>query len=259
MITDDSHLLAADEPPASGVVNAEGAGNAVVVCDHASNRVPHRLRALGLSAAQLASHIAWDPGAVEVARRLARHLDAPLVASGYSRLVIDCNRPLASADSMAAVSAGVVVPGNRSITAADRALRTVALFEPYHRDIAGVLDRRAAAGRPCLLLSVHSFTPVLNGHHRPWQVAFAYGRDPRLASLMLDAFAAEGGFVVGDNQPYNVDDTTDYTLPVHGEQRRLPHVLIECRQDLLTTAQDREAWATRLAAAYRRSESSLAN
>jgi predicted N-formylglutamate amidohydrolase len=257
MVDSGAPLLAPDEPPALTVTNPRGAGSAVVVCDHASNRVPRHLDGLGLGAAALASHIAWDPGAADVAQCLARHLDAPLVAAGYSRLVIDCNRPLASDESIAPTSAGVAVPGNRAIGADDRARRIAALFHPYHRAIADVLDRRAAAGRPSLLLSVHSFTPALNGHHRPWQVAFAYGRDPRLAKRFIDAFADGGGFVVGHNQPYSVDDTTDHTIPVHGEQRGLPHVLIEIRQDLLTTPADCAGWAARLAAAYRRSESPL--
>lgn len=250
-------LLDADEPPAWTVHNTCGAGNAVVVCDHASNRVPRSLDGLGLSAAELASHIAWDPGAVDVARRLAALLDAPSVASGYSRLVVDCNRPLVSEESMPSCSDGVVVPGNRWINAADREIRTAALLRPYHHAIAGVLDRRVAAGRPSLLLSIHSFAPVLNDRRRPWQIGFAYGRDSRLALLLLDAFARDGRVVVGHNQPYRVDDAFDYTIPIHGEQRGVPHVLIEIRQDLLTTSERCAEWAARLAEAYRWSEPSL--
>ena len=253
----DDRLLLPDDPPAWVVANTGGPGSAVVVCDHASNRIPSRLNRLGLSDAALTSHIAWDPGAAEVAGRLAEHLHAPLIASGYSRLVIDCNRPLTSKDSIALTSAHLVIPGNQAVGTVDRALRTAALFYPYHRAIAGVLDRRAAAGRPSLLLSIHSFTPVLNGNRRPWQVGFAYGRDSRLALLLLDAFARDGGVVIGHNEPYTVDDTTDYTLPIHGERRGLPHVLIEIRQDMLTTAAACAGWAERLAAAYRRCEPSL--
>ena len=135
---DGDPLLASDEPPAREIFDALGRGNAVIVCDHASNCIPRRLNGLGLGPVELASHIAWDPGAAEVARRLAEHLVAPLVVSGYSRLVIDCNRPLASEESIAPASAGVVVPGNQSVGAADRALRCAALFRPYHRAIAEV-------------------------------------------------------------------------------------------------------------------------
>lgn len=250
-------LLDADEPLAWTVDNACGAGNAVVVCDHASNRIPRCLDGLGLNATELTGHIAWDAGAADVARRLAALLDAPSVASGYSRLVVDCNRPLASKESMPTCSDGVVIPGNRSINAADREVRAAALFRPYHRAIAGVLDRRVAAGRPSLLLSIHSFAPVLNDRRRPWQIGFAYGRDSRLALLLLDAFERDGRVVVGHNQPYRVEDAFDYTIPVHGEQREVPHVLIEIRQDLLTTSERCAEWAARLAEAYRGSEPSL--
>ena len=177
-------LLATDEPPALEVVNACGAGSAVVVCDHASNRVPRRLAGLGLVPAQLVTHIAWDPGAEEVARRVAEQLDAPLVVSGYSRLVIDCNRPLESEESIAVTSAGMAVPGNCAISSADRALRAAALFRPYHRAIAEVLNQRSAARRRSLLLSIHSFTPVLNGDRRPWQVAMDATPDWRYSSSM---------------------------------------------------------------------------
>jgi predicted N-formylglutamate amidohydrolase len=241
-------LLAADEPPAYEVVNADGAGSAVLVCDHASNRIPRRLGALGLSSVELADHIAWDPGAADVAWRLSHRLDAPLVLSGYSRLVIDCNRPLDSRESITERSAGLSVPGNRALTAGDRATRINGLFRPYHEAIARLLDRRA--GRPTLLLSIHSFTPELAGRRRPWDIAVSYGRDRRLAALMLKALEADGKLVVGDNEPYPVDDAIDYTVPVHGEGRGLPHALVEIRQDGIATPAQAAAWAARLAATY---------
>jgi predicted N-formylglutamate amidohydrolase len=245
-------LLAIDEPAAFEIVNAGGAGNAVLSCDHASPRLPRRLGTLGLGAAHLADHIAWDPGAADVARRLSDLLDAPLVLSGYSRLVIDCNRPLDSSESIPAQTDGVPVPGNRTLTPADRELRIEALFTPYHRAIRELLDRRA--DRPSLLLSIHSFTPALAGERRPWSIGFAHGRDRRFAALMVGAMNRDEGLVVGDNQPYSVDDTTDYTIPVHGEDRGLPHVLVEIRQDGIATAADAATWAERLAAAFRHVE-----
>jgi predicted N-formylglutamate amidohydrolase len=241
-------LLASDEPPACEVINAAGAGTAFLVCDHASNRVPRSLGNLGLEPAQLADHIGWDPGAAEVARRLSRHLDAPLVLSGYSRLALDCNRPLDSRESIPEHSAGVSVPGNRALTPGDRAARIDGLFRPYHEAIARLLHRRA--GRPSLLLSIHSFTPELDGEFRPWDIAISYGRDRRLAELMLNALKADAKLAVGDNEPYPVDDAIDYTIPVHGEARGLPHVLIELRQDGIATPPDAAAWAMRLATTY---------
>lgn len=245
-------LLAADEPPVFDVVNATGAGNAVLVCDHASHRLPRRLGTLGLGAADLTDHIAWDPGAADVARRLSSLLDAPLVLSGYSRLAIDCNRPPDSAESIPAETGGVPVPGNRMVTAEDRRQRIEAAFSPYHRAVGDILDHRV--GRPSLLLSIHSFTPVLRGQRRPWSMSFSYGRDRRLAGLLLEVLREDESLEVGDNQPYSVDDSSDYTIPVHGEGRGLPHVLIEIRQDGIATPDDVAAWAARLAAAFRRIE-----
>jgi len=242
-------LLGPDEPPAVEGVNVDGGGSAVLVCDHASNRVPQRLDSLGLDALHLADHIGWDPGAAEVARRLSAHLDAPLLLSGYSRLVIDCNRPLPSPGSIAEQSDGVPIPGNRGLTLKDRETRIDAMFRPYHRAIDRLLDGRSQ--RPTLLLSIHSFTPVLNGRSRPWSIGLSYGRDRRLAALLLGALAQRGDLTVGDNEPYPIEEDTDYTLPVHGEGRGLPSAMIEIRQDGLRTAAGAAAWAARLAEAYR--------
>lgn len=245
-------LLGAGEPPAVEILNADGLGSAVLVCDHASNRVPQRLDNLGLDAAQLADHIAWDPGAVEVARRLSAALDAPLVVSGYSRLVIDCNRPLGTAQAIAEQSAGVPVPGNCGLTPAERRLRVDTLFHAYHDAIERLLDQRVR--RPTVLLSIHSFTPVLNGRPRPWQIGVSHWRDRRFATLMLAELARAGDITVGDNQPYRIEEDFDYTVPVHGEARGLPAIMIEIRQDELRTTVGAATWAARLAEAYRRIE-----
>ena len=242
-------LLQPDEPPAFDVVNVHGRSNAVLVCDHASNRVPRRLVNLGLTPEQLADHIGWDPGAAEVARRLSILLDAPLVLSGYSRLVIDCNRPLRSAESIAEHSAGVGVPGNCELSVTDKTQRINTLFLPYHRAITQLLDDRSH--RPNLLFSIHSFTPVLDNKPRPWHIGISHGRDRRLAALMLSTLAQDTSIVIGDNQPYPIEDEFDYTLPVHGESRGLLNIMIEIRQDGIRTTAGTAAWAARLAEAYR--------
>ena len=242
-------LLGPDEPPGVELVNADGSSSAVLICDHASNRVPERLGTLGLDAVQLADHIGWDPGAADVARRLSTELDAPLVLGGYSRLVIDCNRPLRSAESIPEQSAGVTIPGNRGLSSEQRASRINALFRPYHGAIDRLLDGRSQ--RPSLLLSIHSFTPVLNGRPRPWQIGVSYGHNRDLAALMLGALTHIGDVTVGNNEPYPIEDDIDYTIPVHGEARGLPSVMIEIRQDGIRTAAAATAWAVRLAEAYR--------
>ncbi|MCG6895897.1 MAG: N-formylglutamate amidohydrolase [Thiocapsa sp.] len=240
-------LLSADEPPPFELVNAAGSARILLACDHASNRIPRALGGLGLDAEQRGRHIAWDPGAAEVARGLAARLDAPLILGSYSRLVIDLNRPLTSPESIPERSDGLPIPGNLGLTQPDRARRIGELFRPYHEEIARLLDARAE--RSPRLLSIHSFTPMLDGKHRPWHVGVAYRRDRRLAALLLPAFARSGDLRVGDNQPYGIDDEHDYTLPTHGESRGIPHAMIELRQDGLDTSAAIAVWVERLAQA----------
>jgi predicted N-formylglutamate amidohydrolase len=187
-----------------------------------------------------------------VARRLSRELDAPLLLSGYSRLVIDCNRSPGSAQSIAEQSAGVSIPGNQGLGPVDRDVRIKTLFEPYHRAITSLLDGRAH--RPTLLLSIHSFVPVLGGRQRPWPVGVSCAHECRFAALMGLALARDGNLLVGDNEPYPIEDDIDYTIPTHGEGRGLPSVMIEIRQDEIRTTADAAAWAARLAQAYLRIE-----
>jgi predicted N-formylglutamate amidohydrolase len=205
--------------------------------------VPRALGELGLAPATFDRHIAWDIGAAEVARHLAKALDAPLVLSGYSRLVIDLNRRLDDPTSIPEVSDGVLVPGNRALTAAERARRAAALFRPYHQAIAAELARIAARGRPPAIVSVHSCTPIFHGFERPWHIGVLWNEDPRLAVPLMARLAARGDVVVGDNQPYSARDGHGYTVRTHAEQPSLPHVLLEVRQDLIDTHHGAATWA----------------
>lgn len=252
-------LLAAGEPPAVSVIRPSGRSAYVLVCDHAANRLPRALGTLGLPPSERRRHIAWDLGAAEVARGLSAALDAVLIAQNYSRLAIDANRRPWVASSIVAVSERTAIPGNRHIAAAGRGARRRALFDPYHRRIAAELDARLGRGRPAILVAVHSFTPRFKGKARPWHVGLLYNRDRRLAGVLGDLLRREGDLVVGDNQPYAVSDATDYTLPVHGERRAIPHVGLEIRQDLLATASQRAGWVERLARLLRRAEGMVAD
>ncbi len=165
----------------------------------------------------------------------------------YSRLVIDCNRPLDAADSIAPRSERTVIPGNQDVGAGAAEERARAIFHPYHDDIRSALDQRQAMGRPTVLVAMHSFTPVFLDEARPWHVGVLYNRDARVARPLLRALRDEGDLVVGDNEPYAVSDATDYSIVNHGERRGLPHVELEIRQDLIATAQGQDAWAERLA------------
>lgn len=243
-------FLAPDEPAAYELANAASGSPLVFLCDHASNRIPRGLADLGLTRAVLDMHIGWDIGAAGLARKLAHNFAAPLVSTGYSRLVIDCNRPLDVAGSVPEISAGIAVPGNRHLSSTDLRARQDALFHPYHRAITDLLDRRMARRQPTAILSIHSFTPDYPGEVRPWHIDFASRNDRRLAELFL-ARAAIPGVVVGDNLPYAVDET-DHTVPFHAEARGLPHVLIEVRQDTLATETGIALWADRLTDLLRR-------
>jgi len=240
-------LLCHDEVGPLDVQRRDGPSPFFIVCDHAGRLIPRSLGSLGLSDRDLATHISWDIGAAGVAQRLGAILDAHTVLQRYSRLVIDCNRPLGAADSIATRSERTVIPGNDNIAATAADERARAFFHPYHDDITAALNQRQAIGRPTVLVAMHSFTPVFLDVPRPWHVGVLYNRDARLARPLLRALRDEGDLVVGDNQPYAVSDATDYSVVHHGERRGLPHVELEIRQDLIATAQGQDAWAARLA------------
>jgi len=198
---------------------------------------------LGLQQADCERHIAWDIGAGAVSCLIGDALDAVVIQQNYSRLVIDCNRMPGSETSVVELSELTTVPGNRGLSKVQMEARVREIFQPYHDRIAGELDRRRQAGRPTALIAVHSFTPVFNAIVRPWHVGVLYNRDPRFANILVDLLRCEQGLVVGDNEPYNVTDASDYTIPIHGEQRDLHHVAIEIRQDLITDETGQRQWA----------------
>ena len=239
-------LLGADEPPAYIEFRPQGRSNFVIVVDHASARIPRRLQDLGLPAGELARHIAWDIGALAVAKRVSEALDAPLIAQNYSRLVIDCNRDPKVAASIPRISESSKIPGNADLSAADIEARRLEIFEPYHARIRSLLDARAAARQPTILVAQHSMTDSYHGVRREMHAAILYNRDRRFAGLMLDALRRDPALVIADNQPYFVSDETDFTIPRHGEARGLPHVEIELRQDLVGDEAGQTAWAARL-------------
>jgi predicted N-formylglutamate amidohydrolase len=219
----------------------------VIVVDHAGWRIPQRLGSLGLPESELRRHIAWDIGALAVARDVAAALDAPLVAQHYSRLVIDCNRDPKVPSSIPVVGEAVEIPGNVGLSESDREERRAAIFDPYHRHVKALLDERAAAGRPTILVAQHSMTDVFKGVRREMHAAVLYNRDRRFAGLVLDSLRLEAGLTIADNEPYFVSDETDYTIPRHAEARGLPHVEIEIRQDLIAEAAGQAEWARRIA------------
>lgn len=232
------------EPPFR-LLNAHGSSPVVLVCEHASCFIPDELRQLGLDDEAAQEHIAWDIGALALAEALSARLDAPLLVAGYSRLLIDLNRPLAAPDSIPEHSEIYPIPGNQGLDAATRAERQACLFEPFHRQLAELVDQRLAAGMPVRLVGVHSFTPSYRGVLRPWVAGVLYGRAQVYAARVI-AGLRQYGEEIGANQPYQIDPTEDMTVPVHGDERGVDAVLIEIRNDGLRTPQGVEDWAARL-------------
>jgi predicted N-formylglutamate amidohydrolase len=243
-----SSLLAPDEPAPGEVFNAElldrpGQAPTLFICDHAGRRVPKALGHLGLEATAFERHIAWDIGAADAARHLARTFGAPLILATYSRLVLDPNRYLDDPSLIPEVSDGTPVPANAGLGVEDRAARIDALHAPYHATIEDAMRRLRRDGGVPAVISVHTCTPVFKGFARPWQIGVLWNRDPRIADPLIKALAARGDVVVGDNQPYSGKDGQGYSVKQHAERHGFPAVALEIRQDLVDTHHGAAHWA----------------
>ena len=233
--------------PAFEIEGAARSGRWLVTCDHASNAVPDWVAGgdLGLPAADMARHIAWDPGAAGVARALALRLDSPCLLSRFSRLVIDPNRGEDDPTLLMRLYDGTVIPANRHAGAAERARRLGRLHRPYHAACAALAARRPDT----VICAIHSFTPRLQGRApRPWHLGVLHSpRDSRLALPLIARLRQEPGLCIGDNQPYSghlPGDSIDRHALAHGR----PNVLIELRNDLIATPAAQQDWGSRLAA-----------
>lgn len=227
-------------------VNRDGGGPVLLLCEHASNWMPEGYGGLGLSGTDRERHIAWDIGAAAVARRIAAQTGAPLILAGASRLLIDLNRPLSSPSSIPEQSEATAIPGNIGITPAERDARAERWFHPFVREVGGWLDAAKARGERPAVVGIHSFTPVFLGVRRPWQAGILYRRSEAYAQRLIEGLGGAEAMIAG-NEPYQIDDESDYTVPVHGEARGLQSVLVELRQDLVAGPRGQAEWADRLA------------
>lgn len=225
------------------VTNPEGAGPCIILCDHASNFVPEGFGTLGLQDSDLQKHIAWDPGALGVSAIMSKLLDAPLVESCVSRLIIDCNRPLDAPDLVPSLSEVTIIPANENLNDAARRERIELSHRPYHTAIEKLVQERKAAGLPePVFVAVHSYTPVYRGVERPWHIGIIHDADDRIAAPLIAGLHALDRYSVGINEPYSPADRVYYTLERHASAHGLPAVMIEIRNDLVTTAAEEKSW-----------------
>lgn len=223
------------------IVNPAGQGNFILVCDHASAAFPPEYGALGLTPADCERHIAYDIGAAAVTRELCRLLDAPAVLARWSRLLIDVNREPESPTLIPEVSDGTRIPGNENLSADERARRIQRYHVPFHDAVDRMVRAAIDNGRVPIVMAVHSFTPVMDGQPRPWEVGLLWNRDPRLAERLIAGYRARG-FTVGDNEPYSGRHLF-YTMERHGARHGLPQATLEIRQDEIADAAGAAQWA----------------
>jgi predicted N-formylglutamate amidohydrolase len=238
-----NRLTSLDDLPPVVVTNRGGRSPFLLLGDHAGRAVPRALGDLGVSMADMDRHIAWDIGIAATGERLAVALDACFIRQTYSRLVIDCNRKPDAPDLAPAVSDGIPIPGNAGLSAEDLAARRASIYDPYHAAIAALLNDRAARGQKTLLVSLHSFTPVMQGFVRPWRYGVLHRGDSPLSDRMLTLLQAALGYEAGDNEPYAMDGR-DNTIPLHADARGLDYLELEIRQDLIAEAAGQAEVAT---------------
>lgn len=228
------------------IEDPEAPGKVIVVCEHASNAFAAPFGTLGLSSAQRQAHIAWDPGALGLARGLAAALRAPLVSAPLSRLIYDCNRPPDAVGAMAARSEVHDIPGNRTLSAGDRLLRVNAVYRPFHDALRGLILQRLTNGPAPVLVTVHSFTPIYHGKPRSVEFGVIHDADPALALALLQA-GRSLPLVTRLNEPYCAADDVTHTLRLHATPYGLPNVMLEIRNDLIATASAEQVMAALLA------------
>lgn len=242
-------LLSDADPAPVEILNEHSDHPLLLVCEHAGQAIPSRLGDLGISQTMLDAHIGWDIGAEAVTRAMVRATGATAVIQRYSRLVIDCNRPPDAPDAMPKISDGVKIPGNQFIDPVAQRARRKEIFEPFH----DAVDRCIEQTPRRIVLAIHSYTPSMNGIDRPWEIGFLFRNDSE-TSHHLGAFVSDvhPNLTIGMNEPYQIDDASDWFVPRHGEARDIPHSLIEIRNDLVHTPEGQSQWAKTLVAVVNR-------
>ena len=251
IMQEDEPFIMQDEGPALSLINDRNDADVILICEHASNRIPRSLDNLGLDEEACLSHVAWDPGAGAVAREMSTILEAPLILQNFSRLVYDCNRPPEAESAMPVRSEIFDIPGNRRLSDRDKALRTEAIYHPFHAKVTEVIDRSLQAGVVPAIVTLHSFTPIFHGKPRAVEIGLLHDADSRLVEAMLVNASKQDAFDLKRNQPYGPEDGVTHTLKRHAIARGLLNVMIEIRNDLIKTADQQSSMARRMAVMVR--------
>jgi predicted N-formylglutamate amidohydrolase len=234
-------LLSDDDPSPCGLHNPVEDAPWLFLCEHAGKRIPNSLKMLGLPQKEINRHIGWDIGIFDLAKKISNNLNAPLFFQRYSRLVIDCNRPLTSDGLIPEISDNTIIPGNIDLSSEEREKRITEIWKPYQNSIHKYLKSKSLPGP--VIISLHSFTPIFNGKKRPWHIGLLYNRFPETALFLKERIKNHNSSLnIGFNQPYEVSDEDDYTIPVFGERMGFAHVLMEIRQDLIEKKTTRKKW-----------------
>lgn len=228
------------------VINETGDCPVVLVCEHASQFIPESLAALGLDQAALDSHIAWDIGALNLAKSLSQLLNAPLIAASISRLVYDCNRPLSAADCIPEESESYRIPGNVDIDETERHTRFEQIHTPFHESVASIITQQRRRFPTLTIITIHSFTPVYFGKTRTIDIGLIHASQPRLARAMLATERYRNRYRAALNEPYSGSDGVTYTLRQHADNNDLDSVMIEVRNDLINTPEKADLMAQHL-------------
>lgn len=249
-----TRVLSPGELPPFRVENAQGKGIGLIVCDHASNRVPRALKDLGLKKSALKQHIGWDIGAEDASLHISRVLDMPVVLAHYSRLVVDLNRAPQHSECIPEVSDHIKIPANATLSKKDRERRLTEIFRPYQNKVGALLDRFVGKKQVPVLLAIHSLTPEMDGVKRPWHISILWNREEKIAKQVVRAIRKNHpDLLVGENEPYSLLNSKfpGSTVWCHAEERGLPYVFVEFRQDLISTKENAAYWAEILLQAMR--------
>ena len=212
------------------VINPNSQTEIILTCEHASGKIPEGYDNLGLTKKDLNRHIAFDKGCAELTETLAKQLDCFAVLGGYSRLFIDLNRGEHEEALIVSESDKTVIDGNLNLDNEERNNRITKYYRPYYQQINQQIEKLSKLGKTPILLSIHSFTPQLQGgEFRPWNAGILYHLPQKLASFLADRLSKVSDKNIGENVPYDLRRYNTGAAIFCGENKGLDYAVLEIR------------------------------